>query len=166
MTGKKTQKKSEPADWKLFIIALILCQGAGIIGSIFTFDAIPTWYATLAKPWFSPPNWIFGPVWITLYFMMACSLYLIWKSKPSFQKGFTEKVFYTQLILNAAWSILFFGLQNPMVAFAEIVIMWITILLTLLSAWKLNKTAGILLIPYILWVSFASILNLSIVLLN
>jgi translocator protein len=162
-----TRKKVSPrTDWKKLIGAILLCEFAGVIGSLFTFQAIPTWYVYLNKPVFSPPNWVFGPVWTVLYFLMGVSLYLIWRSKPSLQKGFAEKLFYTQLALNAAWSILFFGLQNPLVAFIEIIIMWILILFTIIASWKLNKNAGFLLVPYILWVSFASILNLAIVVLN
>ncbi len=166
MTENKSKTSRNLLDWKKFILAILLCEGAGIIGSIFTVSAIPTWYATLNKPSFSPPNWLFGPVWTILYLLMGISLYLIWKSKPSLLKGFTEKLFYTQLLLNAAWSVIFFGMQQPLVAFLEIILMWIMIALTIMSAKKLNKTAAYLLIPYLLWVSFATLLNGAIVLLN
>jgi len=161
-----TKHTAKLFDWKRFLLALILCEGAGVVGSLFTFQSIPTWYVYLNKPSFSPPNWLFGPVWTILYFLMACSLYLIWKSKPSLQKGFAEKLFYVQLLLNAAWSIIFFGLQNPLIAFIEIIILWVLILMCIIATNRLHKRAGFLLVPYLLWVSFASLLNLAIVVLN
>lgn len=151
----------------VFIAAILICQFAGIIGSLFTFSAIPTWYATLNKPFISPPNWVFGPVWTTLYTLMGISAYLIW------QKGIQKKqvkdalrTFGEQLVLNALWSILFFGLKNPLLAFVEILFLWILIVATMVKFYRLNKWAAYLLIPYLLWVSFASILNGAIVVLN
>ncbi|MBI2036014.1 tryptophan-rich sensory protein [Candidatus Microgenomates bacterium] len=142
------------------ILSVGVCLGAGVLGSIFTFSAIPTWYQTLNKPFFSPPNWIFGPVWTILYILMGISLYLVW------QKRGVPAVFWIQLILNALWSILFFGLKNPSLALVDIVALWVAIFLTIKAFSKISKPAGNLLIPYILWVTFASILNLAIVLLN
>jgi tryptophan-rich sensory protein len=142
------------------IISIIVCQLAGFIGSLFTTPNINTWYATLTKPSFNPPNWVFSPVWTTLFLLMGISLYLIWK------QGFEKKnvknailIFGIQLILNILWSILFFGLQNPLLAFIEIIILWLAILFTILVFYRIKKSAAYLLIPYILWVSFAAILN-------
>ena len=145
------------------IISIIICQLAGVIGSIFTTSSIPTWYASLNKPEFNPPNWIFAPVWITLFTLMGISLYLVW-SKGVNKKALT--FFGIQLVLNTLWSIIFFGLQNILFAFIEIIILWIAILLTIIYFYRLSKAASYLLVPYILWVSFAAVLNFSIFLIN
>jgi tryptophan-rich sensory protein len=128
---------------------------------------VPTWYAKIQKPEFNPPNWVFAPVWFTLYLMMGISSYLIWI------KGIEKKsvkisliIFLFQLILNALWTFLFFGLHSPFFAFIDIIALWIVILLVIVNFYKLSKTAGILLIPYILWVSFAGVLNYYIFVLN
>lgn len=142
------------------ILSISLCLGAGILGSFFTVSAIPTWYATLNKPSFSPPNWIFGPVWTILYILMGYSLYLVWSKRK------VPVVFWIQLFLNAIWSIIFFGMRNPALALIDIVALWIAIVLTMKAFYKINKLASYLLIPYLAWVSFATILNLAIMLLN
>lgn len=151
-------------NYSLLIFSIILCESAGVIGSIFTFPAIPAWYAFLTKPSFSPPGWLFGPVWITLYFLMGISLYLIWE-KGEKTLGLV-KIFLIHLVLNSLWSIIFFGLKNPGLAFAEILILWGMILYLALKFYKIDKTAAYLLVPYQLWVSFATVLNLSVWLLN
>lgn len=146
---------------------IIICQLAGIVGSIFTFSAIPNWYQSLNKPFFTPPNWLFGPVWIILYILMAIAVFFIWEIKPvSDNRQKALIIFFVQLLLNTIWSIIFFGFKNPSVAFGSIILLWFLILLTIIKFYKLNKTAGFLLIPYILWVSYASLLNLAIVILN
>ena len=149
------------------IISILICQGAGAIGSLFTSPAISTWYAIIQKPSFNPPNWIFAPVWILLFLLMGLSLYLIWS------KGFKYKgtkiaifVFFVQLILNVLWSILFFALQSPLYAFIEIIILWFMILLTIISFYRVSKITIYLLLPYIIWVSFALVLNFSILIIN
>ena len=146
---------------------VIICLAAGLIGSIFTIPSIPTWFAGLNKPPFSPPNWIFSPVWTTLFILMGISAWLVW------EKGISNKevrsaimIFAAQLALNMLWSILFFGFKSPLLAFVEIIVLWVLILATILSFYKISKPAAWLLIPYILWVSFASVLNLSIWLIN
>ncbi|MBP9716462.1 MAG: tryptophan-rich sensory protein [Candidatus Levybacteria bacterium] len=140
---------------------IFLCQAAGLIGSIFTFNSVNTWYLTLEKPFFNPPSFVFGPVWTTLYFLMGVSLFLVWGKKKT-----DLKWFWIQLSLNTVWSIIFFGLKNPLFAFIIIILLWISIFQTIKSFKKVNKTASYILYPYLFWVSFASILNLSIVLLN
>lgn len=148
-------------------ISIGICLTIGFIGSIFTTPSIPTWYATLEKPSFNPPNWIFAPVWTTLYILMGISAFLVWRmglSKLSVK--ITLTIFIIQLILNAFWSIAFFGLRSPIAGLIVIIILWIAILLTVISSLNVSKLAGILLIPYILWVSFASILNAMIYILN
>ncbi len=143
-----------------------ICLLAGAVGSIFTVSAIPNWYATLAKPFFAPPNWVFAPVWTTLYVIMGISLFLVWR------KGFNKKtknainIFTIQLALNVLWSLAFFGLKSPIAGFVVIIALWAAIAATTMKFMKIEKNAGLLLIPYIAWVSVAALLNLSIVLLN
>ena len=148
------------------VLAVILCEGAGALGTIFTINSVTTWYVTLHKPSFNPPPWIFGPVWTLLYMLMGISLFLIWVSKKSKAKTSALTYFYIQLFLNSLWSILFFGYKLPLLSFIEVIAMWIMILFSIISFAKINKTAAYLLYPYLAWVTFASILNLSIVLLN
>ncbi|MFA5049969.1 MAG: TspO/MBR family protein [Candidatus Micrarchaeia archaeon] len=149
---------------KELIIAILICQLAGIIGSIFTFDSVSLWYPTLVKPSFTPPSWVFAPVWITLYTLMGISLYWIYNSKLKDKKAFY--VFGGQLILNALWSIVFFGFHLIFVSFLIIVLLWILILLTMVLFYKVDKKAGIILIPYLLWVSLATLLNYYLWILN
>jgi benzodiazapine receptor len=148
-------------------ISIGVCLAAGFIGSIFTTASIPTWYTTLEKPSFNPPNWLFGPVWTILFILMGISAFLVWRvglSEPNVRIALI--IFIIQLILNAFWSVAFFGLRSPIAGLIVIIVLWIAILLTILSSAKVSITAGILLIPYILWVSFASILNATIYVLN
>lgn len=157
---------SIPDIWRL-IMSLALCQLAGLIGSVFTTPAIPTWYASLNKPGFSPPNWLFGPVWITLYVLMGISLFLVWRKGldiPYVKSGIM--LFSIQLILNVLWSVVFFGLKSPLGGLVIILILWILILLTMIEFYKVSELAGALLVPYILWVSFATVLNASLYFLN
>lgn len=153
-------------DFSKLILSIILCLGAGFAGSIFTTPVITTWYATLHKPFFSPPNWIFAPVWTVLYILMGVSLYLVISDKGKVIREKAIQIFVAQLVLNVTWSIVFFGMKNPMLAFVNILVLWIAIFLTIKSFYKINKLAGNLLIPYIIWVSFATLLNLSIIILN
>lgn len=152
-------------DFKKLIFSIIACQMAGFIGSLFTAPAIPGWYVALQKPFFSPPNWLFAPVWIILYLLMSISLYLVWNSESKNKKS-AIFVFSIQLILNSTWSIVFFGLKSPLAAFLVIIVLWLLILKTIIEFGKISKISQYLLIPYIAWVSFASILNLAIVILN
>ncbi len=149
------------------VIAVLICEFAGIIGAVFTTPAITTWYATIQKPSFNPPNWIFFPVWTVLFLLMGLSLYIVWT------KGLDKKevrkaayVFAFQLILNIAWSIIFFGFKNPFLAFIEIILLWISILATIILFYRISKKAGAIMIPYILWVTFAAFLNYSVWILN
>ena len=147
-------------DLAKLIISIIICQLAGFIGSLFTSPAIPTWYVSLEKPSFNPPNWVFSPVWITLFVLMGISLFLLWRQTLEDKKVRIAILFFSiQLILNVSWSGIFFGLKSPSFAFIEIILLWIAILLTILTSYKVSKVAGALLIPYILWVSFAAVLN-------
>ncbi len=147
--------------------SIVLCELVGIISTPFTIASIPTWYRTLNKPFFSPPNWVFGPVWTILYALMGVSLYLVRKRGIKNKKTRTAILYFMiQLTLNFLWSLIFFGLHSPVWAFVTIVFLWITILILMMKFYPLSKTAAYLLIPYIIWVSFASLLNLSIVVLN
>jgi len=149
------------------VIAIVVSELAGVIGSLFTVSAIPTWYAGLVKPALNPPSWVFGPAWTTLYALMGIAAFLIWRM------GWERKevkmalgVFGIQLSLNAVWSIIFFGLQNPGWALVDIVFLWLAIVWTIAVFYKISKSAAYLLLPYLLWVSFASYLNYSIWALN
>lgn len=149
------------------ITSILVCFLAGGIGTIFTSSAIPTWYAHLNKPPFSPPNYLFAPVWTLLYLLMGISLYLIWKKGTKNRKVYEALIFFAiQLALNAAWSPIFFGAKNLFVSLIIIIFMWLFIIKTILAFGRINKTASYLLYPYIVWVSFASILNFSVWLLN
>ena len=149
------------------VISIIACQFAGFIGSLFTRASIPTWYATLKKPVFTPPNWLFAPAWIILFILMGVSAFLVW------HHGLNERrvrialgVFIVQLVFNMLWSMAFFGLRSPLFGLIVIVVLWVAILLTILNFLKVSIVAGVLLIPYILWVTFAAVLNVSIFALN
>lgn len=147
------------------IVAILIVQSAGIIGSFATFSAIPTWYAGLAKPAFSPPSWVFGPVWTILYTLIGISLFLVWQEKGK-EKKTALGIFFVHLFLNALWSILFFGLHNPFIAFLEILLLLGTLLAVLWQFWRIRPMASYLLIPYLLWVSFAAFLNFTLWQLN
>ena len=147
------------------LLSITICEIVGITGSVFTIQAIPTWYITLQKPSFSPPNWLFGPVWTLLYFLMGISIYLILTSKAKNKKQ-AVNVFALQLVLNFLWTPVFFGLRNPLLGLIIIIALWLSIILTIKQFLKIKRWAGYLLIPYLAWVSFATVLNLSIYLLN
>lgn len=148
--------------------SIVVCQLAGVVGAFFTTSAIPGWYAALPKPELAPPNWVFGPVWTILYVLMGVAFFLVWQ-KMDTAKGAKRNtiqvalsLFVAQLVLNACWSIIFFGLRNPGLAFAEIVVMWLAIVATMAAFSHVSAKATWLLVPYILWVSFAGYLNYAI----
>jgi len=153
------------------VIKLIVCLAvtfsAALIGSLFTREAVPDWYANLNKPSFTPPNWLFGPVWTILYLLMAISALIVWQkglANPAIKIALA--LYLLQLILNALWSVIFFGLNMPMLAFIEIILLWSAIGLTIFAFARVSILAAVLLVPYILWVSFAAALNFFIWLLN
>lgn len=175
------------------IVAIAICESAGIIGSIFTIPSISGWYATLAKPAINPPAWIFAPVWTTLFALMGISFFLIWKRKDEIAASsrvlgtprndkkikIALGIFAGQLVLNILWSIIFFGLHNPGLAFVNIIVLWFAIVGTIVIFYKISpplssawtsegrgKLAAYLLVPYILWVSIAAYLNYEIWILN
>ena len=150
-----------------FLFAFILCQGAGAVGSVYTIPAIPGWYASLQKPLFSPPDWVFAPVWSILFTLMAIAASLVWAKglkEPAVRKGLI--VFVAQLALNSFWCFLFFGLRSPGFGLIEIFVLWFAILITILQFLKVSRWAAWLMTPYLLWVSFACGLNLGSFLLN
>lgn len=147
--------------------AIVVCELAGVMGAFFTTPAIPTWYAELTKPALTPPSWIFAPVWTTLFALMGIAVFLVW------QRGWRRKdvrvalgVFVFQLCLNTAWSIIFFGFKNPGFALFEIILLWFAIVWTIIFFARISKAAAVLLVPYIVWVSFAAYLNYMIWMLN
>lgn len=148
------------------LVSIALPLAVGIIAGIFTTRAIPDWYATLNRPAFSPPNWIFGPVWTMLYLLMGISLYLVWSEEPSQVRTFAIAVFVIQLFLNFCWSFLFFRFRLIGVAAAEIILLWLAIVITLFLFYRVRPLAAWLNIPYLLWVTFAAILNSAFYKLN
>ncbi len=149
------------------VAALIITQLAGVIGSVFTSSAIPVWYASLEKPWFTPPSWVFAPVWTTLYLLMGIALYLVW-ARGLDHPGVTSAIgaFSIQLVLNVLWSYLFFGLQSPLLGLVEILLLWVSIAATIILFYRVSRVAAVLLIPYIVWVTVATFLTYYIWILN
>jgi translocator protein len=149
------------------IVSIAICEGAGGIGAIFTIPAIPQWYATLKKPSLTPPRWAFGPVWGVLYLLMAIALFFVWKqglAEPGILPAFI--IFWVQLVLNVLWSFVFFGRKSLFGGVLVILLLWIAILLSIIAFFNVSLTAGILMIPYILWVSIAANLNIQVWRLN
>ncbi len=150
------------------LLCVITCIGVGYLSGMATQSSVTTWFPTLTKPSFNPPSWVFAPVWSLLYMMMGIAAGLVW-NRIDYEKGAVKKAlvfFVIQLALNALWSILFFGIRNPFLAFIEIILLWLMIYETYVQFGKIDKIAGYLFIPYILWVSFAAVLNGSIWWLN
>ena len=148
------------------VISIGLPLAAGAIAGIFTAKAVPEWYATLNQPSFNPPNWIFGPVWTALYILMGISLFLVWQTPPGQQRNIAMAVFLVQLLLNFGWSFLFFYFNRIGLALAEIVVMWCAILAMIVLFYRIRPVAAWINLPYLLWVTFATILNLSYFKLN
>lgn len=150
------------------IIAVVISELAGVIGSIFTTSSIVSWYANIAKPEIAPPNWIFGPVWITLFALMGMAWWLVWINTKADRKTKQHATvfFFAQLGLNILWSSIFFGQHFIGGAFLEILALWVMILITIFYFSKVSKFAAWFLIPYIFWVSFAAYLNYLIWILN
>lgn len=149
------------------ILSIILIEIIGSLGAIATTPAIPGWYASLIKPFFTPPSWVFGPVWTSLFFLMGFALYLVWQE--GLEKRPVRLAVYTfsiQMILNVLWSFLFFGMQNPLFGLIEIIILWFVIIITIFKFFKVSRPAAYMMIPYICWVTIATALNLAVWLLN
>jgi translocator protein len=149
------------------VVSIVACFAAAGIGSLFTVKAIPIWYAKLKKPRYTPPNWAFGPVWTALYILMGISVFLVW------QKGLDTNgvllafiIFWVQLLLNVLWSIIFFGMKSKGGGVIAIIVLWLLILATMVTSFGISGWAGALLIPYIVWVTIASYLNIGVWRLN
>ena len=149
------------------VIAVSTPLLVGGLSGVVTARAVRDWYPTLVKPWFNPPSWVFGPVWSLLYLMMGIAAFLVWqKGGDGVAIKTALTLFAIQLVLNGLWSVLFFGLHSPALAFAEILVLWVFIGATMVSFWRISPAAGLLLLPYQLWVTFAAVLNGSIWILN
>ncbi|MFC1801473.1 TspO/MBR family protein [Nanoarchaeota archaeon] len=159
-------KKNKITWWKL-IISVVIPLLAGFIGSFFTTSSVSTWYQTIVKPSFNPPGWIFGPVWTVLFILMGVALYLVWNQGWKKKKVKIAIYFFSaQMVLNVVWSFLFFYMQKPLYSFIEIIFLWVAILGTIITFYKVDKKNLYLLAPYILWVTFAAVLNFTIYYLN
>ena len=148
------------------IVSLLLPLGLGALASLFTSEAVPEWYETLNRPSFNPPNWLFGPVWTILYILMGISLFLIWKQSANKERNLAIVVFLLQLALNFAWSFIFFSFNMIGFALIEIILLWISIIVMLVLFYRIKPMAAYINIPYLIWVTFATILNASYYLLN
>ena len=148
------------------VVFLVLCFAAAGIGGAVTTPKIATWYAALTKPSWTPPNWIFGPVWSALYFCMAIAAWLVWRQGGVSNATLPLTLFGFQLVLNVYWSCIFFGQENPCLAFVEVLLLWLAIAATMIEFWQRTRIAGNLFVPYLVWVSFASVLNFTIWRLN
>ena len=153
-------------QWLGLIVFLVVCFAAAGIGGAVTTPKIGTWYATLVKPSWNPPNWIFGPVWSALYFCMAVAAWLVWRQDGFAGAKLPLALFGVQLALNVLWSCIFFGLEMPGFAFIEVLLLWLAIAATMVTFWQCSMVAGILFVPYLAWVSFASVSNFTIWRLN
>lgn len=148
------------------IVSVALPLSVGAVAGIITAQSIEGWYNTLSKPSFNPPNWIFGPVWTTLYILMGISFFLVWKQKESASRSQAITVFLLQLLCNFAWSLIFFYFKMIGLAFVEIILLWISIVFMLFLFYKIKPVSAWINIPYLLWVSFATVLNASLYFLN
>lgn len=145
------------------VLWVVVALGAGWFGSNFTPGE---WYASLTKPAWNPPSSVFGPVWTVLYVLMGVAAWMVWRKAGFSGARVALSLFFVQLILNALWSYLFFGLERPLAAFVEIIVLWVAILATLVGFWRIRPSAGALLVPYLCWVSFAAALNFQLWRLN
>lgn len=163
----KKSSKFSPKDALHLFLSILVSQLAGIIGSLFTLSEIRNWYVFLDKPFFTPPNWVFGPVWTLLYTLMGIALFLSCKyGKPAKKATIASYWFYAQLGFNTLWSIVFFGLHNLWGGVITIAILWLLIVQTIRTFYTVNKVAAWLLVPYLAWVTFASALNIALAILN
>lgn len=164
------EQASRIRSQKMELIGLVswlaVCHSVGAVGAILTMSGLSNWYPSIQKPSFNPPNWVFAPVWMFLYTMMGLSAWLVWRERRAAQLQTPLGWFTIQLALNLAWSSLFFALEHPGLAFVDSVMMSLAILATIISFWKVSHTASIMLIPYLAWVIFATVLNYTIWQLN
>jgi tryptophan-rich sensory protein len=166
MNGTIEQPETARRQWLALVVILFLCFGTAAAGAAFTSAGLESWYGTLKKPSWSPPNSVFGPVWTVLYAMMAVAAWLVWKCRNRPQAWQGLRLFAVQLVLNLGWSIVFFTLRSPGLAFFEILVLWTAIVATTVLFWRTRPSAAVLMIPYLLWVTFAAALNGTIASLN
>ena len=155
-----------PARFVGLMTFVLLCVGAGGLGAVATTPEIGGWYKTLAKPLWNPPDALFGPVWTTLYVLMAVAAWLIWRPAGFAAAPTPLTLFTVQLALNVAWSWIFFGMHQPGWAFLEVLVLWLAIISTTVAFWRRSKIAACLMTPYLAWVSFAATLNFAICRMN
>jgi translocator protein len=152
--------------WPSLLIFIVLCLGVEVLASYWTNQTVSTWYPNINKPFWTPPGWVFGPVWTILYIMIAISGWLIYQAKHSPQRSIALAFYGGQLALNLIWSFFFFSLRSPLSGLVDIILLFLLIILTITSAWSVRSLASILLIPYLIWVMYAATLNAGIWLLN
>lgn len=153
-------------DGNALLVFLLLCFVAAAIGAFAVTTSVNTWYPQLEKPAYAPPNQVFGPVWTALYLMIAFSGWLLWRGRSDADIGLPLALYAVQLALNAAWSVIFFGLRQPGFAAVEIILLFAAIALYAAVSWKISRPASLLMLPYLAWVGFASVLNITIWILN
>lgn len=151
--------------WRL-VLAVAVCQSAGLLGVLVTETGDGSWYQALSRPAFTPPGWLFGPVWTLLYTLMGFALYLLWRRRSVPGAGLALGLFAFQLVLNAAWTPLFFGAHELVAASVLIVVLWLAIAATIGAAWRVRSAAGMLLLPYLAWVGYAAVLTITIARMN
>ncbi len=156
----------DPKEAVRLILSLGVCLLAAIIGTIFTAPAISTWYASLNKPFFNPPDWVFAPVWTILYILMGLALFLIWRAPKVKHTNEALMLFGAQLIFNIIWSIVFFGFKSLPGSVLAIILLLLLLLLTTARFYTVDRRAAYLLIPYVIWVAFATVLNIAVFLMN
>ncbi|MFC4449122.1 TspO/MBR family protein [Halorussus aquaticus] len=169
MTLTETPKRGDRGGntrWAALVASVLVCELAGIVPSILTADEVATWYPTLVKPAFTPPSWVFGPVWTALYLLMGVALYLVWRSDRSRVRRTALALFGVQLALNAAWTLVFFGSQAIVGGLAVIVALLALVVATVAAFARIDRRAAALLVPYLLWVGFATALNYELWRLN
>lgn len=169
MSATETRRGASDPDgvgWTALVASVVVCELAGIVPSLLTADEVATWYPTLAKPAFTPPDWVFGPVWTALYLLMGVALYLVWRSERGRERRVALAVFAVQLALNAAWTLVFFGAQAVLGGLAVILALLAALLATTAAFARVDRRAAALLVPYLLWVGFATALNYEIWRLN
>lgn len=152
--------------WLSLGVFILLCLAVEVFASYWTNQSVLTWYPLLNKPSWTPPSWVFGPVWTILYVMIAIAGWIIYKAEHSPQRSIALIFYGAQLVLNFLWSFLFFSLRSPILGLIDILLLSFLIILTIISAWRVRPLASILLIPYLIWVMYATTLNAGIWLLN
>lgn len=160
------ETRVRPRQWLSLALLIAICLGVMLSGALITAPAIAEWYTTLRKPAWTPPDWLFGPVWTALYLSMAVAAWLVWRHRHGTHVAWPLGLFTVQLFLNAAWSPLFFGLRNPAAALVDVVLLWCCVGAALLAFWRVHGIAGGLLVPYWIWITYAAGLNFSIWRLN